>query len=114
PFDVRARLGEINVPTLVIAGKYDHITPMEEAQELARGIRYSRLAVLNHSGHFPFFEENYMFTEWVRQFIAGTTDLQDDRIEMQRIATPAYDLNLSPTKTGSTPSASVVIEKRNP
>jgi hypothetical protein len=28
---------------------------------------------MEHSGHFPFFEENYLFTEWVRQFMTTTS-----------------------------------------
>jgi proline iminopeptidase len=104
-FDVRSRLGEIKVPTLIIAGRHDLVTPVTNAEELARGIPYSRLAVFHHSGHFPFIEESYLFTEWIRQFIAGTTDLLDDLEAPQEIATPALDLNMSPTTTDSTPAS---------
>ena len=103
-FDVRSRLGEIKVPTLIIAGRHDLVTPMVQADELARGIPYSRLAVFHHSGHFPFIEESYMFREWVRQFISGTTDLLDDLDAPQEIATPAHDLNLNPTTTDVAPA----------
>ena len=77
--DVRAQLSEIKVPVLVVAGRYDLVTPPDQSFQLANGLPQSRLVVLEHSGHFPFFEENYLFTEWVRQFMAATSGVQDDR-----------------------------------
>lgn len=97
PFDYRARLNEIKVPTLVIQGKFDAVTTMNQASELARGLPNARLAVLTHSGHFPFIEENFMFTEWVRQFMSGTVDLQEDLMVPQEIATPSFEMNVNTT-----------------
>lgn len=77
--DVKSQLQEIKVPTLVVAGKYDLVTPPDQASELAAALPVSRLVVMEHSGHFPFFEENYMFTEWVRQFMMATVGMEDDR-----------------------------------
>lgn len=77
--DVRAQLSEIKVPVLVVAGRHDLVTPPDQSFQLANGLPQSRLVVLEHSGHFPFFEENYLFTEWVRQFMAATSGVQDDR-----------------------------------
>ena len=36
-FDIRARLGEIKTPTLVIAGRHDVIAPVQFSEELHRG-----------------------------------------------------------------------------
>lgn len=77
--DVRSQLGEISAPVLVVAGRHDLMTTLGQSAELARGLPQSKLVVLEHSGHFPFFEENYMFTQWVRQFMIGTDDNLDDR-----------------------------------
>jgi proline iminopeptidase len=77
--DVSARLSEIKAPTLVVAGRHDLETPPDQSQELASGLAHSRLVLLEHSGHFPFFEENYLFTEWVRQFMAATSGQHDER-----------------------------------
>jgi proline iminopeptidase len=77
--DVRAQLSEIKVPALVIAGRHDLVTTPEQSFELASGLPQSRLVMLEHSGHFPFFEENYLFTEWVRQFMLATSGTGDDR-----------------------------------
>jgi proline iminopeptidase len=78
--DVRARLNEIKVPVLVFSGRHDLVTPPDQSFELARGLPQSRLVMMEHSAHFPFFEENYLFTEWVRQFMTATSGQEDDRI----------------------------------
>jgi proline iminopeptidase len=77
--DLRARLSGVTVPTLVVAGRHDLVTPLDQSFELASGLPQSRLVVMEHSGHFPFFEENYLFTEWVRKFMIGTNSPVDDR-----------------------------------
>lgn len=77
--DVRAQLAEVTAPVLVVAGRYDLVTPMDQSKELATGLPQSRLVVMQHSGHFPFFEENYLFTEWVRGFMTATSGQRDDR-----------------------------------
>jgi 3-oxoadipate enol-lactonase/4-carboxymuconolactone decarboxylase len=50
-FDVRADLGAIAVPTLVIAGRQDRATPPAHARELADGIAGSTLMELAGVGH---------------------------------------------------------------
>ena len=77
--DLRAQLSEIKVPALVVAGRHDLVTPVDQSFELASGLPQSRLVVLEHSGHFPFFEENYLFTEWVHKFMVGTSGQVNDR-----------------------------------
>ncbi len=90
-FNARPQLADIKVPTLVIVGRHDLVTPVRYGEELAAGIPNARLAVFKHSGHFPFIEENFMFTEWVRQFFAGTVDLQEDLDIPLEIATPSLE-----------------------
>ncbi len=77
--DFRADLSDIKVPVLVVAGRHDLVTPPDQSFQLANGLPQSRLVVLEHSGHFPFFEENYLFTEWVRQFMVATSGHTNDR-----------------------------------
>lgn len=50
-FDVVGRLGEIDVPILAIAGRYDLPTPPELVGQLASGVQRGRLAVLSHVAH---------------------------------------------------------------
>jgi proline iminopeptidase len=78
-FDVRASLARITAPVLVMGGRYDVVTPVSMVQEMADQLPKSKMVVMEHSGHFPFLEENYMFTEWVRQFMTGTVDAGTDK-----------------------------------
>jgi pimeloyl-ACP methyl ester carboxylesterase len=50
-FDVEPRLGEIRVPTLVVASGRDPIVPREECERVAAGLPHARLVVLEASGH---------------------------------------------------------------
>jgi proline iminopeptidase len=77
--DLRAELDKIKVPVLVVGGRYDLVTPLDQVGEMAKGLPLARMVVMEHSGHFPFIEENYVFTEWVRKFIAATNDTSDDK-----------------------------------
>ena len=49
--DVRARLGEIAAPTLVLVGEHDEETPLSYAEALASGIRGARLQIIPGAGH---------------------------------------------------------------
>jgi 3-oxoadipate enol-lactonase len=49
--DVRARLGEIAVPTLVLVGERDEETPLPYAEALAAGIAGARLQIIPGAGH---------------------------------------------------------------
>jgi len=50
-WSVTDRLGELRVPTLVIAGRDDFIFPPESQVELARAIPGARLRIVERSGH---------------------------------------------------------------
>jgi 3-oxoadipate enol-lactonase len=50
-FDCSDRLGEIRIPTTVIHGRGDHITPYAFALDLHRGINGARLVTVS-GGHF--------------------------------------------------------------
>ena len=69
-YDLRDRLGEIRVPTLIVVGRHDWITPVEASEELAAGIPGAELRVFEGSGHSPQIEENERFVEVVRDFLA--------------------------------------------
>ena len=50
--DVRAHLGDIAAPTLVVVGELDEETPPAYAEALAVGIPGARLAVIPGAGHY--------------------------------------------------------------
>jgi proline iminopeptidase len=70
-YNVLGRLGEIHCPTLINVGRSDWITPVEAAEELARGIASSELVIYDHSGHSPHLDEADRFTEVVSQFLVA-------------------------------------------
>ena len=67
-WDVRDRLGELDVPTLVIRGQYDLCTP-PVAQTLVDGIRGAKLVVFEDSSHVPAVEETERYLQVVGDFI---------------------------------------------
>lgn len=72
-YDLRDRLGKIHVPTLVIVGRHDWITPVDQAEYLADHIPGARLVIFEHSGHGPMIEENDAFIACVREFLQGVS-----------------------------------------
>jgi pimeloyl-ACP methyl ester carboxylesterase len=68
-WDVRGRLGEIRVPTLVIRGHYDMCT-LAVAQTLVDGIAGAEYAVMESSAHVPVVEEPERYRAVVGDFVA--------------------------------------------
>ncbi len=69
-YDLVARLREIRVPVLVTVGRHDWITPLEASEELAAHLPNSELVVFEHSGHSPQLEEQPLYLQTVRGFLA--------------------------------------------
>ena len=70
-YDLRERLSEIKAPTLVLCGRHDWITPLEESELMASRIPHARLVVFDQSGHSPMMEENGAFLDAVRGFLTS-------------------------------------------
>lgn len=69
-YDLRKRLSEIQVPTLVLSGARDWLMPPHFAgDELAAAIPGARHHVFDESGHFPFIEESGDFIAVVRDWL---------------------------------------------
>ncbi len=69
--DRTALLPAIRVPTLVIVGEEDAVTPPEVARQMAEGIPHARLVVIPHAGHLSNVEAPEAFNEAVRDFLSG-------------------------------------------
>ena len=50
-FDVRGRLGEIKVPTIILHGTRDSLFAVEEAERLAAGLPSAELRIVDGAGH---------------------------------------------------------------
>ena len=70
-FDVRSRLQTISVPTLVVVGRFDMITPVEFSEEIKARIPNSELIIFENSGHMPGVEEPDAFQEHVYRFFSS-------------------------------------------
>jgi proline iminopeptidase len=70
-FNTLDQLGQIGVPTLVISGAVDWITPPAQGGERLRaGIPNAELVVFEESGHWPFLEEPERFQQVIRDWVA--------------------------------------------
>jgi proline-specific peptidase len=74
-WDVRDRLAEIDVPTLVVRGRFDMCTD-SIAATLVEGIRGAREVVLERSSHTPVLEETERYLEVVRAFVDDAERLE--------------------------------------
>ncbi|MFA6582892.1 MAG: proline iminopeptidase-family hydrolase [Elusimicrobiaceae bacterium] len=68
-WDIRGRLGEIDVPTLILSGRYDESTPLVSG-ELHNGIRGSRWVMFEKSAHMPHVEETELYMKTLGNFLS--------------------------------------------
>lgn len=67
---VMNRLNEIQVPTLVLAGRYDFLFPTEHQIALVAGIPNARLEIIENAGHNPHVEQPKAVLRLIRDFLA--------------------------------------------
>ncbi len=68
--DSTAFLREITVPTLVVCGEEDAITPRAEAEIMQRGIKGAELAMIRGAGHLPSMETPAEFNAVLGKFLS--------------------------------------------
>ncbi len=69
--DYTGMLGTITAPALVVVGRDDAFTTIEEARSLARRIPDATLAVIEGAGHLPNLERAEEFDQALREFLAA-------------------------------------------
>jgi len=62
-------VGKIVLPTLILCGDDDQLTPVKYSQFLNSRIEGSKLEVLSNAGHMVMMEAAQPFNERVREFI---------------------------------------------
>jgi len=67
-WNVEPRLAEIDVPTLILSGRYDEATPAQQ-RRLLNGIPGSRWIILEDSAHLTFVEEPRRYVEVLTSFL---------------------------------------------
>ena len=68
--DQRDRAAEIDVPTLILVGDEDGITPPALSQELARIVPGSRVEIIERSGHLANAEQPAAFNKAIESFLS--------------------------------------------
>lgn len=69
--DFTPTLGQIDVPTLIVVGEQDAITPPAGARAMQAAIRGSVLEVIPGAGHVPPLEQPAAFARVIRKFLDG-------------------------------------------
>ena len=70
-YDLRESLPKIQTPTLVLQGRYDWVTPMSGAEEMARRIPNAKLHIFEHSSHMVFMEETEELVAVLKEWISS-------------------------------------------
>jgi len=68
-YDLRDSLSTIKVPTMIMVGKYDWVTPISQSRYLAKHIPGAKLVVFQNSGHMVYMDENKKFLEATMSFL---------------------------------------------
>lgn len=68
-YDVREGLASVTVPTLVIAGRYDWVTPVSQSEAIVAALPGAQLVIQEKSGHMGFIEETEGYLAAVRAFL---------------------------------------------
>jgi hypothetical protein len=67
-FDLSDVLERLDVPTLIVVGDKDRLTPLRGAQHMAERIAGARLLVLTDAGHSAFLEEHEALNQAITEF----------------------------------------------
>jgi proline iminopeptidase len=69
--DLRPRLPEVQIPTLLLCGEDDIMCPPRIARAIAELLPQAHLVMLEHCGHMPSFEQPERFHTLIRQFVGA-------------------------------------------
>jgi pimeloyl-ACP methyl ester carboxylesterase len=67
--DATPQLSTIHVPTLIVVGEEDTVTPRAAAEDMQRGIAGSELVAIPAAGHLTNLEQPTAFDGAVTQFL---------------------------------------------
>jgi pimeloyl-ACP methyl ester carboxylesterase len=69
-FDILDRLAEIQIPSLILCGEQDRLTPLKYARYLDEHIPESTLVLIEGAGHMVMLERPLEVAEAVKNFLA--------------------------------------------
>lgn len=76
-FDIMEEVKKINLPTLVLCGDEDELTPVNYSQFLHHQIKGSKLEILPNAGHMVMMESPQAFNEKVEKFLVNPTSFEN-------------------------------------
>jgi 3-oxoadipate enol-lactonase len=72
-YDLRDRVKEIKVPTLIVGSENDYLVPLQEQKFLHQEIKSSELVIIPNCGHASMYEKPTVFISLVNGFINSNT-----------------------------------------
>lgn len=66
--DLRQRLTDLDVPTLLVHGEHDPLNPLAAAHHLSLALPQARLAVIAGAAHAPFWSNPALCSQWMADF----------------------------------------------
>ncbi len=75
-----SRLQEISVPTLIICGSADQVTPLAQSESMHASIEGSELRVIDQAGHVSNLEQADTFNKHLLDFLTGLGDFNFEKI----------------------------------
>jgi proline iminopeptidase len=79
-YDVRQQLPTLQIPTLVVAGRDDWVTPVGQSVEISNLMPGAELVIQEECGHYGFIEKNREYVALVLEFL-----------DSQRVPSPSVD-----------------------
>jgi len=70
-FDVMKELEKINLPTLIVCGDEDELTPVKYSQFLHDRIKGSKLEIISGAGHMVMMESPSLFNDKIKEFLVN-------------------------------------------
>ncbi|MGA6946611.1 MAG: alpha/beta hydrolase [Solirubrobacterales bacterium] len=76
-YDIRDRLEDIGVPTLIVWGRNDRVVPVPAAVSYRKRIgKNAELVIFDHCGHVPQIERPARFNRLLEEFLARSGSLR--------------------------------------
>jgi 3-oxoadipate enol-lactonase len=77
-------LNEITIPTLIICGREDEVTPLVQSESMLSTIKGSILHVIHNAGHVSNLEQPQEFNEQLLNFLTVLNDLNFEKINREK------------------------------
>lgn len=74
--DLRAELGRIQAPTLVLSAEHDYVTPLPEQEQIVRAIPGAAHLLIKGCGHAAMYEKPVEFSSAVLGFVNTDIDIK--------------------------------------